>query len=135
MPDWLAVNNPRLRHIPIPKPDHIVRRALARKLMKTLKGAADTGTAALTKAEDALVDGTEGLLAVDIANIVQLWRSEEELAPTDAAEAVRRYKLGVTEEVWRRIGYYNPLIFIVTGTPHRQRASRLHWPKSSSARM
>jgi hypothetical protein len=25
LPDWLVVNNPRLRHIPLPKPDHIIR--------------------------------------------------------------------------------------------------------------
>ena len=41
LPDWLAVNNPRLRHIPIPKPDHVIRRAVAAKLMKTLEGAAN----------------------------------------------------------------------------------------------
>lgn len=102
LPDWLAVNNPRLRHIPIPKPDHVIRRAVASKLMKTLEGGANLEPAALKKAEDAFVDGTEGLLAVDIVNIVQLSRSEK-LDATDAAEAVRRYKLGVTEDVWRRI--------------------------------
>ncbi len=104
LPDWLAINNPRLRHIPIPKPDHVIRRAVAAKLMKTLEGAANAEPAAIKKAEDAFVDGTEGLLAVDIINIVQLSRSpEERLTVTDAAEAVRRYKLGVTEDVWRRI--------------------------------
>ncbi|MFY9642037.1 MAG: AAA family ATPase [Rhodomicrobium sp.] len=102
LPDWLAVNNPRLRHIPVPKPDHLIRRAVAAKLMKTLEGAASAEPAALTKAEDAFVDGTEGLLAVDIVNIVQLSRSEG-LTATDTAEAVRRYKLGVTEDLWRRI--------------------------------
>ena len=100
LPDWLTVNNPRLRHIPIPKPDHVIRRAVASKLMKTLNGAANAEPAAIEKALDAFVDGTEGLLAVDIVNIVQLSRSPEEgLAVTDTAEAVRRYKLGVTEDV------------------------------------
>jgi hypothetical protein len=37
LPDWLVVNNPRLRHIPIPKPDHVVRRAVILKLSRTLK--------------------------------------------------------------------------------------------------
>ena len=102
LPDWLVVNNPRLRHIPIPKPDHIVRRAVVSKLIRTLPTSTNSDPVLLKKAEDAFVDNTEDLLVVDIANVVQLSRGEG-LAATDAAEAVRRYKLGVTEDVWRKI--------------------------------
>lgn len=102
LPDWLVVNNPRLRHIPLPKPDHIVRRTVITKLSRSLKAPDGADPTAIQKAEQAFVDGTEGLLVVDIANIIQLSRAES-LALTDAAEAVRRYKLGVTEDVWRRI--------------------------------
>jgi hypothetical protein len=102
LPDWLVVNNPRLRHIPLPKPDHIVRRSVINKLSRSLKTPDGEDQAAIRKAEQAFVDGTEGLLVVDIANIIQLSRAED-LALTDAAEAVRRYKLGVTEDVWRKI--------------------------------
>jgi len=102
LPDWLVVNNPRLRHIPLPKPDHIVRRSVITKLSRSLKTPDGADQAAIRKAEQAFVDGTEGLLVVDIANIIQLSRAEE-LAFTDAAEAVRRYKLGVTEDIWRKI--------------------------------
>ncbi|VFT05696.1 putative chaperone [Pseudomonas aeruginosa] len=31
LPDWLLVDNPRLRHIPVSKPDQAARRALARR--------------------------------------------------------------------------------------------------------
>jgi ATP-dependent Clp protease ATP-binding subunit ClpA len=102
LPDWLVVNNPRLRHIPLPKPDHVVRRAVISKLLRTLKVSEGTGPEAFKKAEQAFIDGTEGLLVIDIANVVQLSRAEG-LGVTDAAEAVRRYKLGVTEDVWRKI--------------------------------
>ncbi|MBU2582428.1 MAG: AAA family ATPase [Alphaproteobacteria bacterium] len=102
LPDWLVVNNPRLRHIPLPKPDHNVRRSVITKLSRSLKTPEAADEAAIQKAEQAFVDGTEGLLVVDIANIIQLSRAEG-LAVTDAAEAVRRYKLGVTEDVWRKI--------------------------------
>ncbi|AGK58681.1 ATP-dependent CLP protease regulatory subunit [Hyphomicrobium denitrificans 1NES1] len=102
LPDWLVVNNPRLRHIPLPKPDHVVRRAVISKLSRSLNSSGEADPDAIKKAEQAFVDGTEGLLVVDIANIVQLSRTEG-LAVTDAAEAVRRYKLGVTEDVWRKI--------------------------------
>lgn len=33
LPDWLLVGNPRLRHVPVARPDQIVRRALARALL------------------------------------------------------------------------------------------------------
>ncbi len=101
LPDWFVIDNPRLRHIPIPKPDHVMRRGVIRSLMRSLppnNGAAD----ALTKAEDAFVEGSEGMLVVDLAGIAQLARAEG-LAAIDTAEAVRRYKLGVTEDPWRKI--------------------------------
>jgi energy-coupling factor transporter ATP-binding protein EcfA2 len=102
LPDWLTVNNPRLRHIPVPKPDHVARRAVVAKLMRTLPKPADAEPAHLKKSEDAFVESTEDLLIVDVANIAQLSRSEG-LGALDTAEAVRRYKLGVTSDPWRNI--------------------------------
>ena len=101
MPDWFVIDNPRLRHIPIPKPDHVMRRGVVRSLMRSLP-ANSSAPEALTKAEDAFVESSEGMLVLDLAGIAQLARAEG-LAAADAAEAVRRYKLGVTEDPWRRI--------------------------------
>jgi hypothetical protein len=36
LPDWFVIGNPRLRHIPIPKPDHIMRRSVVHGLMRSL---------------------------------------------------------------------------------------------------
>ncbi len=102
LPDWFVVNNPRLRHIPLPKPDHVVRRIVINKLSRSLKMPEKADEGLVKKAEQAFVDGTEGLLTIDIVNIIQLSRAES-LTIADAAEAVRRYKLGVTEDVWRKI--------------------------------
>ena len=102
LPDWLTVNNPRLRHIPVPKPDHMARRAVVSKLMRTMSKPTSAKPANVKKAEDAFVENTEDLLIVDVANIAQLSRAEG-LSALDAAEAVRRYKLGVTEDPWRNI--------------------------------
>ena len=66
LPDWFIVGNPRLRHIPVPKPDHVARRAVIGGLMKTLPSA-DCSPNAMAKAEDAFVEGTEGLLLLDLA--------------------------------------------------------------------
>ena len=41
LPDWFLIGNPRIRHIPIAKPDHIARRGLIRSLLRGLPGAQD----------------------------------------------------------------------------------------------
>ena len=101
LPDWFVIGNPRLRHIPIPKPDHIARRSVVHGLMRSLP-AGDATSDALAKAEDAFVEGSEGLLVIDLASIAQLAR-EEGLGAPDVAQAVQHYKLGVTEDPWRKI--------------------------------
>ncbi len=102
LPDWLTIDNPRLRHIPVSPPDRAARRALAPQLLRGLPGARDLSAEALAEAEDELVDGTEGLLLVDLNAITQLARSEK-VPATEIADAIRRYKVGVTEDAWKKI--------------------------------
>lgn len=103
LPDWFIVGNPRLRHIPVPRPDNRARRALAPALLKPLGGAAQATPESLKKAQDEFVDGTEGMLLVDVNAISVLARVEG--VPFDKiADAVRRYKVGVTEDPWLQIG-------------------------------
>lgn len=102
LPDWFIVGNPRLRHIPVPRPDNHARRALAPALLKPLAGAIQASPDVLKKAQDEFVDGTEGLLLADVNAISVLARVEG--VPFDKiADAVRRYKVGVTEDPWVQI--------------------------------
>ncbi|MCO7636644.1 AAA family ATPase [Pseudomonas sp. S 311-6] len=102
LPDWLLIENPRIRHIPVSKPDSAARRALAGALLRGVPGAKDAAPAGLAEAESAFVDGSEGLLLADMNAIATLARVEE--VPIDhIADAVRRYKVGVTEDPWLRI--------------------------------
>ena len=101
-PDWLTIDNPRLRHIPLATPDRASRRAVAPSLVKSLPDARGASAEAVRNAEDALVDDTEGLLLIELSAIVQLARSEG-VAMGELGEAVRRYKVGVTEDAWRRL--------------------------------
>ncbi len=101
-PDWLIIDNPKLRHIPLATPDRAARRAVAPSLVRGLPGARDTTLELLREAEDALVDDTEGLLLVDLHAIAQLARAED-VPIGEVGEAIRRYKVGVTEDAWKQI--------------------------------
>ncbi len=103
LPDWFIVGNPRLRHIPVPRPDNRARRALAPALLKPLGGAAQAAPESLKKAQDEFVDGTEGMLLVD-ANAISVLARVEGVPFDKIADAVRRYKVGVTEDPWLQIG-------------------------------
>lgn len=102
LPDWLVVDNPRIRHVPVARPDHHFRRQLASMLLPGLDGARAASPAELHAALDALVEQTEGLLLVDLSAIIQLGRTEG-LSLQRVGDAVRRYKVGVTEDPWGRI--------------------------------
>jgi hypothetical protein len=102
LPDWLVIDNPRLRHIPVSRPDSATRRVIARSLIRILPGGRDATPEVLSAAEDDLVDGTEGLLLLDLQAIAELGRVEH--VPVAAmADAVRRYKVGVTDDPWRKL--------------------------------
>jgi hypothetical protein len=102
LPDWFLFNNARLRHIPVAKPDHLARGALARVLIKTMPAAGQASVDALAASADAFVDMTDGLLLTDLNAIAQLGRGES-VTFDRIADAVRRYKVGVTEDPWKRI--------------------------------
>ena len=102
LPDWLLIDNPRIRLIPVAKPDHMARRALAPALLKPLAGFAEATEDVRAKAVVDFVDGTEGLLLVDLNAIAVLGRVEG-VELTKISDAVRRYKVGVTEDPWQRL--------------------------------
>ena len=102
LPDWLLVNNPRIRHIPVSKPDSASRRVLASALIKGIPGSQQTSPELLAKAESTFVNSTEGMLLLDMNAITTLARVEK-LTINDITDAVRRYKVGVTEDPWQKI--------------------------------
>lgn len=102
LPDWFLVGNPRIRHIPVSRPDHLSRRALAPALLRPLAGFAQAGAEVQHAAQNAFVEGTEGMLLLDMNAIAVLARVEG-VAHERIADAVRRYKVGVTEDPWLKI--------------------------------
>lgn len=102
LPDWLLVDNPRIRHIPVAKPDPRTRKVLASSLLTTLKNGKTADGPILQAARTAFAEQTEGLLLVDLTAIAQLGRTED-LDISQIGDAVRRYKVGVTEDPWAKI--------------------------------
>ena len=102
LPDWFQVGNPRVRHIPVPRPDNRARRALAPALLKPLQTASKASAEVLQKAQSDFVDGTEGMLLLDLNAITVLARVEG-VSLDKIGDAVRRYKVGVTEDPWLQI--------------------------------
>ncbi|WP_431224589.1 hypothetical protein ACQ86O_06615 [Serratia sp. L9] len=101
LPDWFLINNPLIRHIPVAKPDRIARHALAPALLRSLAGQ-PADVALQQKAAQEFVDETEGLLLLDMNAIARLARIEG-VAPDRISDAVRRYKVGITEDPWLKI--------------------------------
>ncbi|PDT32286.1 ATPase [Rhizobium sp. L9] len=102
LPDWLTVDNPKLRTIPVAVPDSTTRKSLSRTLLRALQDANDAPEETLGKSADAFVNLTDGLLLSDMNAIAQLGRNEG-LKVGEIADAVRRYKVGVTDDPWRMI--------------------------------
>ena len=102
LPDWLLLGNPKVRHIPIPKPDNLARRAVIPGLIRAFPGAATASEAERSEAESNFVDETEGLLLMDLQAITQLARGDN-LRLSQITDAVRRYKVGVTDDPWLKI--------------------------------
>jgi energy-coupling factor transporter ATP-binding protein EcfA2 len=102
MPDWFTLNNSKIRHIPIPNPDRQRRRVLAASLIQSLDGAKESSLQLKDDAVESFVDNTEGLLLTDLMLIAQLCR-EEKLGYAKIGEAVRRYKVGVSEDPWQKL--------------------------------
>nr|WP_282440966.1 AAA family ATPase [Novosphingobium sp. SG919] len=102
LPDWLLIDNPRLRHIPVATPDRAARSTVAPSLVRSMPGGRDASEMVLLEAKQSLVDATEGMLLMDLNAVVQLGRAEQ-VDVSSIGEAVRRYKVGVTEDAWRKI--------------------------------
>lgn len=102
LPNWLTLDNPRIRSIVVPKPDHLLRRALILALTPALEGYVVANEKQKNDGHDVFVEQTEGMAMTDVIAITQLCRREKLPFP-EIGEAVRRYKLGVTEDPWKRL--------------------------------
>lgn len=102
LPDWFLVNNPRIRAISVAKPDSQVRRQLAPSLLSSLANFSNIEETEKQRLLNDFIDETEGLLLLDLTAIIQLARIEQ-VDAVRISDAVRRYKVGITEDPWKKI--------------------------------
>lgn len=102
LPDWFTVENPKIRHIPIATPDNLVRKSIAPSILRGLPDAREISAEDFDKAADTFVNLTDGMLLSDMNAIAQLGRNDS-LSVRQIPDAIRRYKVGVTDDPWRRI--------------------------------
>lgn len=101
-PPWYTIENPKVRNLAIPKPDFQLRRIVAESLARSMSGFEQAEEPKRGETLTAFVDQTGGLLASEIVSIVSLARREE-IPFSGVADAIRMYKLGITENPWTRL--------------------------------
>src|SRR5208337_2819916 len=102
LPDWLTIDNPRVRHILVAKPDNQARSVIVPQLLRYMPEGANLTPETTRTLVREFVEQTEGLLLLDLTAISQLARREN-ISVTKIGNAIRNYKVGVTEDPWLKI--------------------------------
>jgi hypothetical protein len=103
LPAWFAFDNPRVRSISIARPDRLVRGIVARSLLRNVTGFDDLDPAMQSVAVEEFSSQTDGMALNDL-ECIATFCTMESLPASEISEAARRYKLGITEDPWKRMG-------------------------------
>ena len=104
MPAWYGLSNARFRSLPIPKPDHDIRSYIIESLVTKIEGYNEANDEQKREGVQLFISQTAGLFASELIAIVQLARREG-LKFNDIGEAIRRYKLGIMENLWAKLDH------------------------------
>jgi hypothetical protein len=102
LPPWYTLDNPKIRVLPIPRPDNEIRRYIVEAVSPKIPGydALDEDERRVNLG--LFRDQTTGLLAGEIAAIAQMaWH--EQIPFNQVGDAIRRYKLGIQENMWEKL--------------------------------
>ncbi|MEW6512773.1 MAG: AAA family ATPase [Pseudomonadota bacterium] len=101
LPSWFALDSERIASLIVGKPDYETREAAARQLIALFPGFAAADATQRTEAVRRYADGTDGLTLTALADIAQL--AVRQGIPLGGVEdAVRSYKVGATDNPWRK---------------------------------
>ena len=104
MPAWYGLSNARFRSLPIPKPDHDIRSYIIESLVTKIEGYNEANDEQKREGVQLFISQTAGLFASELIAIVQLARREG-VKFNDIGEAIRRYKLGIMENLWAKLDH------------------------------
>lgn len=104
LPAWFALDNQRLRVLPLPKPDHEIRRRITESVSKKITGYNEMEESRREEMISIFVSQTSGLFAEEIVSIGQL-ALKEEILFGDIGDAIRGYKIGVVENLWAKLDF------------------------------
>jgi len=101
LPSWLALDSTRVSVLTLGLPDFETRREAARHLGNLFAGFDESDDAARAKFANDFARLTDGLPLVALADIAQL-ADRARIAARDVDDAVQCYKVGVTENPWKK---------------------------------
>jgi DNA polymerase III delta prime subunit len=102
LPPWYAHLNPRVRALPVPRPDNEIRGLITGALSPKIDGFAEVSPETQKTNLAIFRDQTTGMLAGEIAAIAQMARHEK-IPFARIGDAITRYKLGVQENMWEKL--------------------------------
>ncbi|MDR2612474.1 MAG: AAA family ATPase [Deltaproteobacteria bacterium] len=102
LPPWYALDNPKVRTISIPKPDHESRKLLVERISPGVPGYANLPPAESEAGKEVFLDQTGGLFLAEINDIAKLARIEG-MPFSDIASAILRYKVGISDNPWGKL--------------------------------
>jgi hypothetical protein len=102
LPPWYTLDNPRVRVLPVPRPDNDIRSRIIEAVSPKMDGYAETPPGAVRDILAIFRDQTTGLLASEITSIAQMARHEG-IKFSRVDDAIRRYKLGIQENMWEKL--------------------------------
>jgi ATP-dependent Clp protease ATP-binding subunit ClpA len=102
LPVWFTLDNYLVKILPIPKPFEVDRKKIAEFVLNFFPDYKDLDENKKSEILKTFVSQTSGLHTKDIKAIVQLGK-EEKLGSVEILEAIRRYKIGVSENLWATI--------------------------------
>jgi hypothetical protein len=101
LPSWFALDSERIASLIVGKPDYETREAAARQLIRLFPGFKEADPSQQAEAVRRYADGTDSLTLAALADIAQL-AARQGIGPAGVEDAVRGYKVGVTDNPWRK---------------------------------
>ncbi len=102
LPTWYNLDNPKLKTLPIPKPDFLIRKIIIEKLSQRINGFNQLEERKQKENISLFIDQTNNLYANEIISIITL-AIRDKIDFYNINEAIKSYKLGIIENEWAKI--------------------------------